>query len=127
MSLSIFGVHLILNIIFSSLGEDLFLRNPEIWKPMGPSWMLKINILYFMFSFIFSYFYLRLKDKFFGEGIKKGIFFGLFIFLFSYFPRMGIMYFSMTVPGKLILIWIITGAVRYTAFGITASCVESRV
>lgn len=127
ISLSVFLIHLILNIIFSNLGESLYLRNPEIWKPLGPEWMIKINILYFIFSFIFSYFYLRLKDRFFGEGIKKGIFFGLFIYLFSYYPRMGVMYFTMTVPAKLVLIWLLTGVVRYAAFGLTAAYIEKKI
>lgn len=127
ISLVIFGIHLLLNMVFGGLGSSLYQKVPELWKPMGPKWTLNVNILYVIFSFLFVYFYFKLKDALPSQGLKKGLYFGLIIFLFSYYPSIGVMYFTMTIPGKLLFIWASTAAIKFIVSGLMVSFLDRKI
>lgn len=111
------------------IGASLYEATPLIWKPMdSPSFLLYIFILNLFAGFLFASIYSIFYNGIPGEGMGKGVIYGILIFLVGTLPGILALYLMMNLAPLLIGLWLIESFVSFILMGLVTAliCKERR-
>lgn len=106
-------------IIHSLILSSTYQAIPEVWRPDMMSIMWVMNIVSFVFAFLFVYLYSKKQDHTIANGIKLGFMVGLFMLVFPSFNQ----YVVYPIPFSLAIIWGLLGLVQLMICGVVASLI----
>lgn len=96
----------------------LYESSAALWKPMDSgSWMVQMVALDIADGLIFGLVYSVIYAGIPQSGMRKGICYGFLVWLVGLVPGMAVSYLMMTVPGMIIVSWLLGGLVDLLAMG----------
>jgi hypothetical protein len=121
-------VIMIIGMVFGALSADMYKMSPKIlWKPMGGDWFTKMVIFDFVTGLILAYVFSIIKGSLPGEGLMKGISFGLIIFAVGTFLGLTMTYLTMAIRTKMIMVWALNGLINYIFAGFIFEIIDEKI
>jgi hypothetical protein len=85
----------------------------DILKPLGEEFFFKGFVFYMAIGFILSGAYNIFSRAMPLPGVNKGLKFGVILWILSMIPGMGIVFFTLALPDKLIASWLAMAFIEY--------------
>ena len=101
-----------------------------IWKPVESytaSWFISSFVISLILFMIIAAVYGVLYKGLPGDGVKKGLWFGIIIWLVGIVPGMASTYMTMTVNTTVIMYLLAMGIVKYLIIGVAIAYIFERV
>jgi len=118
----------IMGMVFGAMSADMYKMSPKaLWKPMGSDWFTQMVIFDFVTGLLLAYVFSMIKGALPGEGLLKGVSFGVLVFAVGPLLGLTMTYLTMAVRTRLIAVWALNGLVNYVIAGLIFEVIEEKV
>jgi len=121
-------VILLMGMVFGAMSAEMYKQSPQVfWKPMGGDWFTKMAVFDLVTGLVLAVIFSIIKSALPGNGLMKGISFGIIIWIVGPLLGLTMTYLTMAIRVKLIAVWTLNGLVNYLLSGLIFELLDEKL